>query len=276
MVPTKKQNLFLLSKAKAVRKKIIKMTTLAQSAHIGGSLSCVEVLVALYFSIMKINPKKADWDKRDRLLFSKAHDAKALYAVLAEKKFFNSSLLKEYEVDGKRIAGHSVKGSLPGIEISAGSLGHGLPIGTGMAFAGKLNKKKYRVFVVISDGECDEGTTWESALFAGFHKLDNLICIIDYNKLQAFGYTKDILDLEPLKKKWEAFRWSVEEVDGHDLNQIIKKLSTIPFKKNKPSLLIAHTIKGLGGVPQHVGKISSQYIPPNKIESESLIKNLSV
>ncbi len=259
---------------KEVRKDILLMALRAQSAHTGGALSSVEILVALYFQIMKIFPQNPDDPRRDRLIFSKAHDAKVLYAVLAERGFFAKKILEGYELSGGLLPGHSTRHCVPGVEASAGSLGHGLSLAIGVAYAGKLDKKKFRVFAILSDGECDEGSTWEAALFAGNHKLDNLIAIIDYNKLQGYGYTKDVLDLEPFKDKWQAFRWETREINGHSFAEIINTLKRIPFKQGKPSLVIAHTVKGLGGVPVHVNQVSSQYKPPTDEEAVATISKL--
>lgn len=252
--------------AKDVRKDILRMSTRARSAHTGGALSCVEILVTLYFEIMSVFPKKWLNPKRDRLIFSKAHDAKVLYAVLAEKGYFDKKILDGYERNDGLLPGHSTRFCVPGVEASAGALGHGLPIAAGMAYTGKIDKKAHRVFAILSDGECDEGSVWEAALFAGHHKLDNLTAIIDYNKLQGFGYTKDVLDLEPFADKWKAFGWEVTQVDGHDFRKLCKTLQSVPFKKGKPSLIIAHTVKGLGGVPMHINQVSSQYKPPTEEE----------
>lgn len=260
--------------AKEVRKDILLMSFRAKSAHTGGALSCVEILIALYFRIMRVFPHDSESPRRDRLIFSKAHDAKALFAVLSKRGFFDKKILAGYEHNEGRLPGHSTRHCVPGVEVSAGSLGHGLPIAAGIAYAGKLKKNKYRVYAILSDGECDEGSTWEAALFSGFHRLDNLVAIIDYNKLQGYGYTKDILNLEPFGAKWSAFGWSVKEINGHDFGEIINSLRKLPFKKNKPSLLIAHTVKGLGGVPIHVNQVSSQYIPPNEKELNEALEAL--
>ncbi|MFH0749529.1 MAG: transketolase [Candidatus Gottesmanbacteria bacterium] len=274
----KKKKLFNLNKltkvAKEIRKDILDMAFRAQSAHSGGALSCVEILTILYFCIMNVDPKRPDDEKRDRLVFSKAHDAKVLFATLAERGFFPKKLLEGYEQNDGLLGGHSIRHCVPGVEISAGSLGHGLSIAVGLAMAAKLDHKKHKVFAVLSDGECDEGATWEAVLFAGHHKLDNLIVIIDYNKLQAYGRTKDVLDLEPFESKWKSFQWGVKETKGNDLSQLIQKLSKIPFTKNKPSVLIAHTIKGLGGVKKYVNQIASQYKPPTEEEYKQAMKQL--
>lgn len=243
----------------------------ARSAHTGGSLSVVEVLTALYFSVMRVFPSRPDDPHRDRLVFSKAHDCKALYAVLAERGFVATDLLAEYEKDGG-LPGHSTRTALPGVEISAGSLGHGLSIAAGMALAAKTDRKKHRVFAVLSDGECDEGSTWEAILFAGHHKLDNLTVVVDYNKIQSYGRTRDVLDLEPFAAKWSAFHWEVREANGHDVHAVAAALASLPFAKGKPSVLLAHTVKGFGGVERHVDQVSSHYKPPTDEEYEALSK----
>lgn len=254
--------------ANKVRADIWQMSYFAQSAHSGGAYSCVEILVALYFSVMHVYPKDALDHRRDRLIFSKAHDAKALYSVLAQRGFFNKKILEKYEIDDAVLPGHSTRHVVPGVEVSTGSLGHGLSMAAGSAFALR-NSKPPRVFAVLSDGECDEGSTWEAALFIGHHKLDNLTVIIDYNKLQGYGFTKDILNLEPYAQKWKAFGFAVTEVDGHSYSELIPALS----KRNKlPNVVIAHTIKGLGGPKQHVGKVSSQYRSPTQKEYENFIR----
>jgi len=232
--------------AKEIRKKVLKMFFDSQTAHIGSSLSEVDILTILYFKILKIDPKNPLAEERDRFVLSKGHGAAALYATLAQRGFFSEKILDSYCLDGGRLPGHSTRGCAPGVEVSTGSLGHGLPMGGGMAIAAKNDKKKYRIFVLMSDGECEEGSVWEAAMFAAHHKLDNLIGIIDYNKLQAFGRTNEIMALEPLREKWVAFGWEVKEVNGHNFSEIGKSLSRIPFRKRKPNLLIAHTIKGKG------------------------------
>ena len=262
--------------ARHVRRDIMLMSLGAKSAHTGGALSCVEILVALYFKIMKVFPKDPENPKRDRLIFSKAHDGKALYAVLAERGFFNKNVLDGYELDGGRLPGHSTRHCVPGVEVSAGSLGHGLSMAAGSAYVGKLDNKNFRVFAILSDGECDEGSTWEAILFAGHHRLDNLTVIVDYNKLQGYGFTKDVLDLEPFSAKFESFGWEVKEIDGHNFNEIIGILSKLPLKTGKPSVIIAHTVKGLGGVPAHVNQVSSQYKSPSEEEAYEAIEKLKM
>ncbi len=249
----------LLKICENVRKEILLMSYRAKSAHVGGSLSSVEILVSLYFKILNIFPNDPNNVNRDRLILSKAHDVKALYAVLAERGFFNKEILKSYEKDGGKLPGHSTRNCVPGVEVSAGSLGHGLSMAAGMAYVGKLDKKKHKVFVLLSDGECDEGSVWEAILFSGHHKLDNLIAIIDYNGFQGFGATNEVLNLEPFAKKWECFGWATKEANGHNIEEIISSLENLPFEKDKPSVLIAHTIKGKGGVIENEATVESHY-----------------
>jgi transketolase len=261
----------LISVAKKVRKNILTMSLRAQSAHTGGALSVVEILVALYFKIMNVCPNDPYNEKRDRLIFSKAHDGKALFAVLAERGFFNKKVLQGYEMNGGRLPGHSTRHCVPGVEVSAGALGHGLSIAAGVAYAGKLDKKDFKVFAILSDGECDEGSTWEAILFAGHHRLHNLIAIVDYNKLQGFGFTKDVLDLEPFPAKWRSFSWNVEVINGHSFAEIESAVNNAK-KSKKPTVIIANTIKGLGGVKKHINQISSQYKPPTREEFAELFE----
>jgi len=260
--------------ARSIRLQVLEMIMRSKSAHIGSSLSAVEILASLYFGIMKINPRNSNDANRDRFILSKGHAVAALYATLAERGFFNKKLLKSYCANGSNLPGHASRNCVAGVEVSTGSLGHGLAIANGIALAGKRDKKNYRVFVLLSDGECDEGSTWEAILFAGHHKLDNLVAIVDYNKWQAFGRTKDVLNLEPFTKKWKDFGWSVKEVDGHDFQEIYKVLRKIPFQKNKPSVVIAHTIKAKG-LSFMEDKLESHYRPPTEEEYKIAIKELN-
>lgn len=258
--------------ALSVRKDILKMSTIAQSAHSGGALSCVEILVALYFDVAKTYPKNPSSPNRDRIVFSKAHDAKALYSVLAHRGFFSKKVLDTYEQNGSILAGHSTKGVVPGVDASTGSLGHGLSIASGMALGLLMKRNKARVFVVLSDGECDEGSTWEAALFASHHKLSNLTIIIDYNKLQGFGFTKNVLNLEPFEVKWRAFGFETSHVDGHDFRLLSTQLKNI--KSNQPKVIIAHTTKGLGGISKYENTVDSQYKSPTIEEYNEWLKKL--
>ena len=259
--------------AKEIRKKVLKMIFDSRTSHLGSSLSAVDILTVLYFKILKIDPKNPLDENRDRFILSKGHAAAALYAALAERGFFPKEILDGYCRDGGKLPGHSTRGCVPGVEVSTGSLGHGLPMGAGMAIAAKNDGKNYRIFILMSDGECEEGSVWEAALFASHHQLDNLIGIIDYNKLQAFGRTNEILNLEPLKKKWEDFGWKVKEVDGHSFSEIEESLSKIPFEKGKPSLLICHTIKGKG-VSFTEDKLEWHYKNLTKEEYDMALKEL--
>lgn len=232
--------------ARNVRRNVIKIATPVRSSHTGGSFSAADLLVALYFEILNIDPKKPNDPRRDIFIYSKGHSASALYAILVERGFASKDILKEYYIDGGRLSGHPIKNNMPGVEVSTGSLGHGLPTGVGMAIARKYDRSPARVFVMISDGECDEGSVWEAIMQAGFRKLDNLVVVVDYNKIQSLGTVEEVLSLEPFKEKWQSFNWAAREVDGHDLQEILNALKKVPFIKNRPSVLIAHTVKGKG------------------------------
>jgi transketolase len=229
-----------------LRRQTLQMVNRAKSSHVGTNFSMIELLAVLYGKALNVDPQRPDWSDRDRFILSKGHGCAALYAVLAERGFFPGEWLETFYQNGSRLAGHATHANVPGIEISTGSLGHGLSVSTGMALAAKRDGKAHRVFCLLSDGECDEGSNWEPILFAPQHKLDNLIAIVDYNKIQSLGTTKEIMDLEPFADKWRAFGWSVQEIDGHDLPQIEEALSSVPFQTGKPSCIIAHTVKGKG------------------------------
>jgi len=253
----------------------LKMVSRAKTPHVGSSFSVIEILTALYFKILKIDPNNLNNLERDRFILSKGHAVAGLYATLAIKGFINpEKLLNEFYSNGSYFPGHVSRGEVPGIEVSAGSLGHGLSMGVGMALAAKKDNKNYRTFVLLSDGECDEGSNWEAILFAGHHKLDNLIAIIDYNKWQSFGKTKDVLELEPFTAKWKDFNWGVQEVDGHDIRGIVSSLNNIPFESSRPSVLIAHTIKGKG-LPLLEDKLESHYFNISPEEAEKIIKEIN-
>ena len=217
----------------------------ARHGHLGSAFSMVDVLVALYHNFLRVDPKHPDDPKRDRFILSKGHGCESLYVALAHKGFFSEKDLNTFLKDGTIFAGHT-NHAVPGVELSTGSLGHGLPVAVGMAYAAKLSGGTYRMVVMLSDGECDEGAVWEAALAARQHKLDNLLAIVDYNKIQGFGRTKDVLDLEPFAQKWEAFGWNVKEIDGHNMIEIMETLKKIPFEAGKPSVILAHTVKGKG------------------------------
>ena len=231
--------------AKAIRKHSVRMIHNANSSHLGSNLSMAELMSVLYKRILSVSPARIEDPERDRFILSKGHAAAGYYAVLAECGFFPIDWLDSFYQNGSKLSGHATCGT-PGVEVSTGALGHGLPIATGMALAGKRNGSSYRVFTVLSDGECDEGSTWEAAMLASQHSLDNLVAIIDYNKIQALGYTKDVVDLEPFAAKWTAFGWSVREIDGHNVEVIEDTLLEVPFESKRPSCVIAHTVKGKG------------------------------
>ena len=205
-----------------------------------------DILAALYGGILRVDPANPAWPERDRFILSKGHACAAFYAALAARGFFPEAWLDTFYRDGGRLAGHATSTGVPGIEFSTGSLGHGLSVATGMALAAKRDDAPWRVFALLSDGECDEGSTWEPALFAPQHKLDNLTVIVDYNKIQSLGHTKEVIDLDPFADKWKAFGWGVREIDGHAMDQVIGALTAVPFIPGKPSCVIANTIKGKG------------------------------
>src|SRR3989339_673948 len=237
----------LEKKAKVIRVDLVKMLTEAKSGHPGGSLSATDLMVGLYFEKLKHNPKDPNWDGRDRGIFSKGHVCPLLYACLAETGYFPVSELMTLRKFGSRLQGHPAKNAeLPGVEISSGSLGQGLSAGVGMAIGFKLDKKNNRVYVLMGDGELQEGSIWEAAMSAAHYKLDNLCGIVDFNKLQIDGYVKDVMDIEPLVDKWKAFGWNVIEIDGHNISEVLSAYDKASAMKNKPTVIIAHTIKGKG------------------------------
>jgi transketolase len=228
-----------------IRTQALRAIHIGKGSHVGTCLSMADLLAVLYGKVLRVQPARPDWVDRDRFILSKGQGAAALYAVLSERGFFPEQWLETYCHDDSLLTGHASH-HVPGVEISTGALGHGLPIGCGMALAATREDKSYRVFVLMSDGECDEGSVWEAALFAPHHRLDNLIAIIDYNKIQSYGSVREVLNLEPLAEKWRAFGWAVREIDGHAHAEIAKALSAVPFEPGKPSLVLAHTVKGKG------------------------------
>lgn len=257
--------------SKNIRRKILEISYRANVGHVGSAFSIVEILVALYFEIMNVDKKNIKNDKRDRFVLSKGHAAPALYAVLQQKGFLTTKNLADYCRDNSFFEEHPKHHILP-VEVSTGSLGHGLSIGAGLALGSKLKKQKANIFVLMSDAECDEGEVWEAALFAGHHKLNNLFLFLDYNKVQALGITTDILNLEPLVQKWLAFGWKTVEVDGHDISAII---STWKNLKNNPSptIFICHTIRGKGvSFMEHV--IDWHYKNPDTEDLKNALQEL--
>ena len=239
-------NLAKLKKlANTIRQDILKISHHGSIGHIGSAYSVTDILTTIYFSVANVYPKKPNSPNRDRIVLSKGHSCAALYSILYRKGFISKKTLFTYHLNDTKLAAHP-KVSLPGVDASTGSLGHGLSLASGMALAGKLDKKDYRVFAVLSDGECDEGSTWEAALVAAHQKLNNLTIIIDYNKIQAFGRTNQVVNLEPFKQKWLSFGFRVLEINGHSILQLLKSLSLASQSKTKPTVIIAHTILGKG------------------------------
>jgi transketolase len=233
-------------RSKQLRKLIVRGLEGGGRGHIGSSMSLVEIMRVLFDSYLRYNPSDATWSDRDRLILSKGHGCLALYAILADKGFFDPEELDGFCKFDSRLGGHPELGKLPGVEASTGALGHGLPIAVGMALAAKIKKQSHRIVVIMGDGEINEGSVWEAAMSASKHKLNNLIAMVDYNKLQSYGLTKEVLDLEPLADKWKAFGFEVVEVDGHDMKALENLVTRLPLKDNKPTAVICHTIKGKG------------------------------
>jgi transketolase len=230
-----------------LRKAIVEtVASSSRRGHIASAFSVVEVLRVLYDEVLRYDPANPKWPGRDRFILSKGHGCLALYVLLAEKGFFPRSELQLFCKSEGILGGHPEHGKVPGVEFSTGSLGHGLPVGVGMAVAAKRDGNPHRVFAVIGDGESNEGSVWEAALSAAKHKLDNLTVLVDYNKQQSYGTTSDVLELEPFADKWRAFGFAVKEVDGHDLNQLRGVLGKLPLAAGKPSAIICHTVKGRG------------------------------
>ncbi|MDT4952903.1 MAG: transketolase [Acidobacteriota bacterium] len=258
--------------ARRIRADALRMVHRASASHIGTCLSMADLLAVLYGRVLRIDPGRPDWPDRDRFILSKGHGAAIVYAALAERGFFPREWLDTYCQNGSRLGGHISSHNVPGVEVSTGSLGHGLPLGCGMALAGKHDGRPYRVFVMLSDGELDEGSNWESILFAPHHELDNLVAIVDYNKIQSFGSVSEVLELSPLADKWRAFRWAVREIDGHDHTQIEKAL-TEPAEPGRPTVIIAHTIKGKG-VSFMEGQLAWHYKSPDAAQLERALEEL--
>jgi len=264
--------LMLKKKAIGIRKDILKMLTMAGSGHTGGSLSVVEILIALYYCKLKHDPKDPAWKERDIFLLSKGHACPALYAVLADRGYFPKETLWGLRKLGNPLQGHPQLG-IPGVEISSGSLGQGLSIANGMALACRLDKKDSRIYCLMGDGETNEGQVWEAAMTAAHYKLDNICAIIDFNKLQIDGFCCEIKDMGPYAHKWTDFGWNVMEADGHDIAALEDAFDKAAGMKGKPSLIIAHTIKGKG-VSFVENKIEWHGIAPRLEEYERAVKEL--
>jgi len=258
-----------------IRKHVIEMLYRAKSGHPGGSLSAVDALVALYFAHMNHNPKKPCDPNRDRFILSKGHAVPALYAVLAESGYFSTSTLKNLREINCKLQGHPVCTYVPGIEASTGSLGHGLSFATGVALAGKLDEKSYHVYVMVGDGETDEGQIWEAAASASHYKLDNLTALLDRNFLQIDGSTEEVMRLESVSDRWSAFGWHVIEINGHDIIQILGALQEADNHKRQPTVIILNTIKGKG-VSFMENNVDFHGVPPNEMEHKMAIEELEI
>ncbi|RLG69478.1 MAG: transketolase [Methanobacteriota archaeon] len=264
----------LKAKAVLVRKWVIRTTCEAGSGHPGGSLSATDILVALYFGgVMRYDPKRPDWEERDRFILSKGHAAPAFYATLALAGFFPEEELLTLRKFGSRLQGHPSMHTVAGVEMSTGALGHGLSVANGIALAARLDKRNYYVFVLLGDGELDAGQVWEAAMAAAHYKLGNLIAIVDRNELQIDGPTEEVMSLEPLAKKFEAFGWHTQEVDGHNFYELISAIEAAKSVKTQPSVIIAHTIKGKG-VPFMEGNLAFHGKAPTKEEAEEALRYL--
>jgi transketolase len=232
--------------SREIRFKLIELSHRAQSAHLAGALSCVDLLVALYWTKLRVDGQKPLDPDRDRLIFSKGHAVSALYTVLARRGFFPESLLEQYNVEGGSLPEQPSPGCAPGVEWATGSLGHGLGVGLGIALSARILNRSFGAYTVMSDGECQEGSVWEAAMLAPRHKLSNLVALVDFNKWQATGRSCEVMEMEPMKAKWEAFGWNAREVDGHNIGQIIDALHSPVSDPDRPLAIIAHTVKGKG------------------------------
>lgn len=248
-----------MSTATEIRKSILKMMHYSKSSHIGSCMSIVDILYTLYFKVLAIDPKNPQKEGRDKFILSKAHASAALYSTLAERGFFSKDYLDRYYIDAGKLPGHLDKEAVPGVESSGGSLGHGLSIGLGMALANKLDKNPGKLFVLLGDGECNEGSVWEGIMLASTLKIPNLTVIVDYNQLQGFGFTKDIINQENLAERFKVFGWETYEVNGHD-TEALEKAFNAP--QNGPKAVIANTIKGKG-ISFMENKLEWHYKSPN-------------
>lgn len=237
--------LFLKKTAEEIRKRVVEIIYSAHGGHIGGSLSSVEMTTALYFHVLNVDPQHPQYPDRDRYILSKGHSVETLYATLAQKGFIEQSLLDTYGKFNSRLAGHPTK-KTPGVELNSGALGHGLSVGVGMAIGAKMSGKSFKTYVLMGDGEQGEGSIYEAAMSASHYKLDNLVAIIDRNTLQISGKTENVMALEPMRQRWEAFGWEVSDVNGNDLEEIVSMFDAIDYSNRKPKLIISHTTKGNG------------------------------
>jgi transketolase len=255
-----------LETARAVRSHVLRMTSGGRSSHVGSALSCADILAVLYDLVLRVDETDPDWADRDRFIMSKGHAGAALYAVLAERGFYDPELLDQHYRNGSFFSGHVSHVGIPGVELSTGSLGHGLSVGAGMAWRARRCRRDWRTYVLLGDGECDEGSVWEAAMFAHHHELAGLVAVVDYNKLQSTGPTEQTLRLEPFADKWRAFGWQVVEADGHDHRELAAALE-VPrgHAAGRPRCVLAHTIRGKGvSFLEH--QLPAHHRPPSEAE----------
>jgi transketolase len=267
------EELELKKTALELRKNVLRMIKAGGSGHVGGALSMTEVVTVLKFKLMKIDPKNPTMKNRDRLVLSAGHKALILYAVLAERGYFDKKVLDTYGDLDSKLPGHPSMDKLPGVEANTGALGHGLSLAGGMAMGLKMDKTDAKVYAIMGDGELAEGSNWEAAAAASNHKLDNLIVFVDRNGLQISGPTTEVMNYEPLADRWQSFGWSVKTIDGHDLKEIVSVASSAPFETGKPSLIIANTVKAKG-LSFAEGKANFHYWTATKEEFEQAEKDL--
>ncbi|MFU8796219.1 MAG: transketolase [Dehalococcoidia bacterium] len=259
--------------ARRLRRHVVSMIATAGSGHPGGSLSAADIVATLFFRVLRHNPDDPGWPDRDRFILSKGHAAPILYAALAEAGYFPAEELSTLRKLDSRLQGHADAGLTPGVEMSSGSLGMGLSFAIGVALAARLDSRAYRTYALLSDGECQEGQTWEAALSAAHFKLDNLLAIVDFNGMQLSGWTRDIMRLEPFVEKWQAFGWHTIDIDGHDIPQILSACRQAAGVKGSPTVIIARTIKGKG-VSFMENNVTFHGKAPNKDETERALKEL--
>ncbi len=262
----------LVAVCRSVRRRIVELSYRGRVPHLGSALSCVEIVVAAYFGSLRIDPCRPLDPDRDIFILSKGHAATALYAVLLERGFFTADVLEDLGRDGSRLGEHPTPGYPPGVELATGSLGHGLSVGAGLALAARMNEQRRRVVVLVSDGECNEGATWEAAMFAAGKSLSNLTVVVDANGWQATGRSAEILALEPLRDKWASFGWRAEDCDGHDVEHLVRRLSS--WDDTRPTAIVARTVKGCG-VSFMEDDNNWHYRIPNNSELDAALSELA-
>ncbi|HHU85944.1 MAG: transketolase [Pelotomaculaceae bacterium] len=263
----------LENKARILRKHIIKMTCAAGSGHPGGSLSAADIVAALYFHELRLDPSRPDWPDRDRFVLSKGHAAPVLYAALAERGFFPVEELLNLRKLGSRLQGHPDMRKVPGVEMSTGSLGQGLSAANGMALAARLDRRDYRVYVLLGDGEIQEGQIWEASMAAAHYKLDNVTAFLDHNGYQIDGPVREVMSPEPVAAKWRAFGWHVIEIDGHNLSEILSALAEAKTVRGRPTMIVAETVKGRG-VSFMEGQVDWHGVAPKPAERDRALAEL--